>query len=688
MATLYSSIPTSKRPTLATHQRAGYLTDGWSAPQVWDGQAATSASAGIVGPSREVGAWAPTPGSASPGSEPGVTVGVHLVRYRYKNSKTGYVSDPSSVYTFTLALATFAWDFTFTAGSGQADTTVLEATLAGGVTFFVAAEAATATGTVRWNRSDRQLSEYRLPWPDDGHVVPPVTAHAFSYRGRMWYYGQVVHSTGIVTVANGSTSVTGTGTGWLAGTSPTSDYQRNRRRIRFGTETTSYEIASNASATALTLATAKSGAVTDGTYTIYSLDAQLVWFSHPGFPEGVPLLNFLTGPGLETVRAAIGVLNGVLICGLSTMHYLRYTDDPGVDGSMRQVAADRGSVSHHVTVNADDTVYTLDRKGVVSWGGGAPDALSSPIESVIDRINFAVESTFNACYYPDAGEIRWFVALDADTTPMHYLAWNMLRRSWSMGSLEVACRASTFLATASSAMAVTGDANGHVWLEEQGTTGGSDANPVGTVAAGATTTVVPFSDLAALPTAGVGLDGVTAHFVRLNETRVVSANTASEITVSAAFSSAPVVGDVIQLGRIKALFKTKAFTFDGSARNKHTGNYVTLWFKPLTERRYVRVRIYRDWSTTPLRFSRAQYRRDAQPPRGMLYPDPDDAIGGSATGGSDWRVDVSLADGVVRIPLGDTSVRVTEVEVEVTEADCRVEILAVTVDAEPIASLV
>jgi hypothetical protein len=370
--------------------------------------------------------------------------------------------------------------------------------------------------------------------------------------------------------------------------------------------------------------------------------------------------------------------------GLSSAHYYRYTDDPAVDGSLRRVSPDRGSVGHHVTVNVDDTVYALDRRGMTSWSGDAPVPISRPIETVIARINFAVESTFHAVYYPRSREIRWFVALDSDTVPMHYLAWNVQRRAWSMGALEVAVRASALVQTASSTRVLLGDANGHVWLDDSGTTGGSDSNPKGTVAAGATTTVISFSDLAALPTTGVGLTGVTAYCERLNESRVISANTASQITV-AAFSSAPVAGDVIHLGRIKALLRTKAFVFDGKA--KHKGLWVHVWFKPLAAQRWARVRIYRDWNTAPMSFSAAEWRRrSAAAPRGTRYPDPDDD--GASGDSTDWKIDLSIADGVVRIPLGDETVRVTTVEIEVFQSDCRVELLGVTVDAEEFASLV
>lgn len=709
MATLYSTLYTDEplvaydpravgnRPTMCQHARRGYVADGLHAVQVWDGMAATSADAGIAGPSREVAAWAPAP-SEGTGTN-GITVGTHLVRYRYKDSRTGFVSDPSNTYSLAQVNASKKRTFNVSTSGAtnmirstttRVDRLIVEMTLAGGTVFFVAADVAQTVSSVDVDITDRSLVAFRLPWPSDGHLPPPIVRHVFSYRGRLWYYGQIVYPVS-ADFSNGSTTVTAFGTStwptaFLRPTTAMTPSQRTRRLLLYPIDAKPYEVDHAADTTHMTLVEPHVGTITQTNSSLLSLDAPVLYYSAPGYPESVPLTNFVTGPGLEPIKAAIGVLNGILLFGVSTMHYLRYTDEPGLDGSMRQVSADRGSVGHAVTVNVDDVVYTLDRNGITEWSGGGPVPISRPIESVIRRIAFNYEGIFHACYYPRAREVRWFVALDAQTTPLAYLAWNVVKRIWTMGTLEVAAYSSALVQTGTATRAVIGDANGHVWLDDAGTTvgvaTGCTGYPKGLVAAGATVTVVPFSNLAGLPTAGVAMTGVTVHFERLNETRVIASNTTSGVTVSPGFTSAPVVGDVLWFGRVKALLKTKCFTFD--SKEKHKGRFVHVWFKPLASQRYVRVRIYRDWSATAMSWSEADWRRTGTPPRGTLYPDPDDANGG----GTDWKVDVGLADGVARIPLGDQAVRVTEVEVEVFQADCRVELLGVTVDADPIASLV
>jgi hypothetical protein len=695
MATIYSAILASKRPTLCAHARRAYLCDGFTEPQVWDGVSAAMENAGIAGPSRESTGWTPAPTSAAGTND--VTAGTHLVRYRYQDSRTGFVSDPSNTYSlvadgaskYTFPIDTATATNILRSSTNRVDRIVVEMTLAGGATFFVAAIAAEAATSVEVDISDRQLVAKRLPWSDDGHLMPPITAHVFSYRGRLWFYGQVPENTGTVAVTNGSATVTGTGTAWGTGALGANNAasQRSRRILRVASDALPAEIRVGVSSTQLTLTEVYPGTTLSGlAYVIYSLEGSRIWYSQAGFPESVPLQNFVDGPALEPTRAAIGVLNGILLMGLSTTSYYRYTDNPALDGSLRQVSADRGSTGHHVTLNVDEVVYTLDRRGFTSWSGDAPVAISRPIETVVARINFAVENTFHAACYPRSREIRWCVALDSDTTPGHYVAWNVQRRTWSMGTLEVVSRASALVQTASATKVVTGDANGHVWLDDVGTTGGSDSNPRGLATAAATTTVIPFSNITTLPTTGAGLTGVTAYFERLNETRVVSANTASQVTVSVAFSSAPRAGDVIWLGRVKALLKTKAFVL-GEPTSKHRGRFVHVWFVPQTSQRFARVRIYRDWSTTAMSFSTAHWRRDSNnAPRSTIYPDPDDA--GAQGDSTDWRIDLSDPAGVVRLPLGDETVRVTTVEIEVFQADCRVELLGVTIDAEPRESLV
>ena len=72
-------------------------------------------------------------------------------------------------------------------------------------------------------------------------------------------------------------------------------------------------------------------------------------------------------------------------------------------------------------LNVEETVYGLDRRGMWSYRGETPNAISRPIDTLVARINFAVESKFTAVWHPASRVVRWWVALDAATVFMNQL---------------------------------------------------------------------------------------------------------------------------------------------------------------------------------------------------------------------------------------------------------------------------
>lgn len=774
---LYSSIATSKRPHIAVADRRFYMTDGWKRMQVWDGVGATTQSAGIVGPGQETTSWSPTPTVAS--ASPGIKAGTHLVRYRWFNSQTGYVSEPSNYYSLAAAgsqsaafkvgdalaagaavtnlnvaattITRGAGDWTATphflavgdyitlsncedaannrtigpittltatvvtvTGAGltvnadddtmqiartargrigtssdaKVDRIVVEMTLAGGQVFYKATEALESSTTITVNISDESLAQNTLLWTgEDGdlgiHNLPPITRHVMAHRGRLFAFGQVVHAEGTVTVTNGSATVTGASTDWSTEAlgSGSTGLQRHPRFFQVIDPTdgvTEYEVSACASATSLTLATVFAGSTAAGlSYRIYSRD-NFIYHSEAGFPESFPLLSFFSGASGGPTRALVGVLNGMLMCADVGMDYFNWTDDPSADGVRKEASRERGALSQRVCLNVDERVYGLDQRGMWKFEGVAPEAISRQIETIVARINFAVSEKFHAVWCPRLGAIRWWVALDSDTVPYHYLQYHVASSTWSMGEREVAVTASEFVPTSTSgafggARPLVGDENGHVWVDDHGDTDGADTCPEATATGTPTTTIVSVTG-ATLPTTGgaPGLSGVVAHFVRLGESRVILSNTASQITLASALSSAPVAGDEIQLGRVLAKLKTKAWAL-GSLIGKHEGLYVHVVFVPLADQRYARVRIYRDYSSTAVDDWNPDFgfRGEDGAQRGVFHPD---------AGETDWLVDLSTTGGRVRFGIGCETAWVTEVELEITESDTPARILEVAIE--------
>lgn len=775
MAELTSSISAGKRPSLAVMDRKVYVADGWRQTKVWDGFEATLRNAGIASPPTDPATgW--NPGTLASVFSNGVGAdGTHLVRYRYMNSKTGYVSEPSAVYTWVMGSTTDAATFpigtrlgavlgpvtnlaitstTITRAAGswitdgfavgdfvtlasaedtlnndtfgpitalsatvmtiasggltanadddtvthqraqtsyikpssdsQVDRIVIEMTVAGGATYFKAAEALNSASSVSVNTSDPDLLRNRLPWPDESdladdalpmHLLPPVAAHLLYYRGRLFAYGQHVHSTGTVDVTNGSATVTGTGTDWTSDalTPSSSGLQRSKRFLRVGTDTRYYEISAQGSATSLTLKDNYAGGTAAGqTYSIFSLDND-VYYSEPGFPESWPVESFVPGPRAGRTRAVVGVMNGLGIYSLASTEYLRYDQDP-TDGTRRLVSDSRGAVNSRVVVVAGELAHALDRLGVHRMDGAQVVPLSRPIEATIRRINWTVEEKFHAVYMPSLNAVRWWVALDSDTLPYHYLQLDLDDDSWSVGEREVAVLASAVVPTDDGVRCLIGDENGWSWLEDEGTTDGADATPNGKVTAVTSATVFDVDTTLVAD----ALNGVTAHNERLGETRVVLDCTTSQITLASGFSEAPKVGDKIQFGRVLARVRVRAMAHGGFP-NKHQATHAYVWYRPIDEERYFKLRVYHDYAEDPVsewgdRMRRDDPEEDGDQLRDVLPPE---------AGGADWRIKAN-GTGVACVPLGGVEAPfTTEVELVFDESDCQVEVLGIAVEAAP-----
>lgn len=678
-STLYSAVSQNKRPRIAVHNRKVYVVDGWRPMQRWDGLAAATVAAGITGPSQVPGAWGPTPTTASGNC----TTGTHKFRYRYLDSTTGYVSEPSNEYQTSVVAGvsnqlTFAID---TSGSGniirsgdsKVDKIVVEMTLTGGATFYKAAEVLQTASTVVVSIADTSLVNQSLPWPGTlsshigVHLPPPTMKGVLSFRGRLWLYGSPVHAEGTLAVTNASSTLTGTGTDWTdVIAKPTAASFANRQvwRLKVAGDAVDYEINTRASATSAALTATYAGSTASGlAYSIYTRDNN-IYYSEPGFPEAFPALNYIEGPSSGPITSLTPHASALLMTSLNGMARFVWSDSPATDGVRRTVPTDRGAVCPDVVVNVEETVYGLDRRGVWAFRGESPVAVSREIESLVQRINFAVEEKFTAVWCPKLRAVRWWVALDLDTEPHHFLQFDVDRQVWSTGQRDFAITAGGLVPTTTGLKVLVGDENGYDWYDDEGTTDGCDgaAAAQGLVRGSPTTTSVPLSVV--LPTSP-SLAGAYAYSEALGESRRITSNTSSTLTV-AAFSSAPPVDTRIHLGRVRAVAKTKAFQSRG---HKHVGRYMFLYFVPLAEvagvLRRVRLRFYRNLASTQ------------EPFEGGRLP----SLGGlTFEAGGDWIVDVTHPDGVVKVSLGSEGVHYTEAELDVTDASVPVKILGVTID--------
>ena len=668
MPELSTSLDTTHRWQAAEHRRVAYLSKGRGSMQRWNGQTAALEAAGVEGPSQEVGAWAPSPSTAS-GS---MTVGVHVFRYLYLDSRTGFVSNPSNEYEITVASGAQQLTFAISgSGSGnmirssdsKVDKIVVEATTAAGTEFYKAAEVLQTASSVAISLSDAALQEQFLAWPEDGHDPPPVAKNVISHRERLWLFGQVVHSTGTVSPTASSTTVSGTGTGWTTSALGTSATARGDVVwfLRVEGDTVAYEISYAASSTSLELVSAYGGSTESGkSYEIFSR-ANVIWVSRAGYPEAFRPLKFLNGPngeGSGDLTAGIGYAGSMIFFSLSGMYRVSWDQDPTVDPVITPLSTQRGALSQRVVAEVEGRVYAMDRLGWSMWDGVFPRHLSKPVDDLLDLIDFDKVEEFHVAWHPGVRALRWWVCYTSDDAdyPKRYVQLDVDTGAWSTGSSEVAISESRLVYTQDGPKVFYGDENGYTWEADLGTADGVEAAfDHLTVGSGATTTSVPVSEV--LTTGEKGLAGCMAYWLEGEESSLVTSSTSSALIVEG-FTSAPAAGDTLWIGRIVAKLKTPAFTSKVGPRHVQRPRYLWAFYEPEASARRVRAKIYADLSASA-RTDYSSFSRSSA--RGVTPPGAEDSAWG-VTRASEQLVQLDNEDGVACVGFGGSYKRAVEVE--------------------------
>lgn len=159
-----------------------YYCNGVDAMQVIYNGSLTAQTAGITAP-----ASAPTAGATGGGT---VDAGVHLIRFRWKNSVTGYLSNPSPALSYTAAGGANIPLTLGTTADAKVDKMVIEMTQAAGSTFYVVATVANAS-SYTISISDvllalNQLSNVFASPDGYGHEPPPLLIAIVEHRNRLF----------------------------------------------------------------------------------------------------------------------------------------------------------------------------------------------------------------------------------------------------------------------------------------------------------------------------------------------------------------------------------------------------------------------------------------------------------------------------------------------------------------------
>lgn len=635
--TLKTGLDTVYRGTFTRSNGRVYYTNDFNKMQSIDRGDDSAYDVGIDAPVGAIGAPTATAGD--------VIAGLHLIRYRYYNSKTGYISNPSDALEYTVASTAETLTFSISAPAGggdiirsvdpKVDQIIIEMTPTGGAEYYWALKLnQTATSAaVSMDDGILQLQNSAAQFGDFGHEPPPLCSIVTEHRGRLFGTGATVRTLA-ATVVDTSATVTGTGFSLLwAG-----------RLITFGSEIKAYRVLSVESDTSLTLSEPYSGALGVTTATVFSRSPDEVYWSRAGFPESWKAAEWgrrVFQNQADTPSGVLSAYGDLYLFGQRSMRRLVYTDDPAL-GMVVPVLTEMGLWNQQCLVSADGNIYGWGRSGAWVIRGTIPRKISKPIDLSLTDIDKSLYSQFFGFYDPLDRVIMWLYTAVGDTAPRKGFFLDLDSGKMGTVSFRHGLQCATLAAQGDQVVKVMiCDNNGYTWEAIADTFDGVPSTMDGgilTMAPGSTTTVLAIAS-PSLPTGASNIIGAIAYDPVSLEERVVTANTADTITVGTAFTTAPVDGAVLYVGSFPVAYKTKHAQTQAGA-HKIRPSYVSLSMVPSDSKQKINVKTYANFETTPMPYTSGAYDIN---PDGVLIIDGSSHAVVDGDGGS--------GDGFVSIPV-------------------------------------
>lgn len=604
--TLKSSLNTAYKGSTAKSNGRLYFVNDFDVMQVIERGDVTGATAGISAPTATIGSP-----SASGGS---CTSGTHLIRYRYYNSKSLYISNPSPALSYT---ATGSVDLTFSIGTGtgseaiirstdpKVDQVIIEMSAAGASTYYRAKTVNQALTGATVSLADATLTLLDLTsiYGDFGHEPPPLFKLITECRGRLFGWGATAYSlTGGVAATLSGTSITNTGTAFSPNWAG--------RLLQVGGDTQTYRITSG-STSSLTISTNYSGtSVTGAALKVVSGAPYTLTWSRAGFPE-----SWKPSDWARRVLMNDGDIPTGMVChhdvmwlfGKITMCMLDYTADPAT-GKVYLIPTEMGLWNQDCLVKAGGKIFGWGPSGVWTIDGMLPQHLSSPIDEAIDgsdassALNYNSDNcdNFFANYDPKERCISWYYTTAATGYPQNAIVYSLDTGKWSTRTFRQAIRCGCLTTRGqSNVQALVADDNGYSWTLTADAFDGVPVSLSGGVVTvsttGATTTVIPVSGttLSTSP----DLAGIVVYNPSTSGSAVIASNTATAFTLASALTAAPSIGDALYFGSFEAQIRTKWVSAQGMDY-KQRPTWLSVKKVPNTSTGTLNVKVYLDFSTT------------------------------------------------------------------------------------------
>lgn len=636
---LTTGVSTFQPPSFAvTPDGKLLMANGMDAVKMFDGLG-TLYNAGVPA--------GPTPTVGSSGAGGAASAGDYACAVRYLD-KDGIPGDLSAVTTRTAsANQQFDWSDLTDSSDARVTQKQLYRSLVGVPTvLYLVTTLADATTTYTDTKSDATLAaSTALPIlnPDGSDYarsfgVPPadrpfIVLHA----DRLWLFGHVIYDEGTVTVSNGSTGVSGSGTSWTT--------QMAGRYLYLRGDTAAYLISSVTNATTIVLSANYTGSLTSGNS--YAIKPDPLKENEAVYSSAWDSINKITPEAVLSTNIVLmqqetddndritGGLTygGELYCVRQRkLVHIPYVRQPNID-AQPTVVARRGCVNNRSYCQGGDGVlYLIDQYGAWSFNGGSVTPISIPIQDMWrdGTIDFSKSKWFWATAYPERHMVKFFVSLttDSGTRPMTALCFNYLFNYWWLESYNWELGHGTCLTISGRQRVIVGGEADLIYLADQGNIDGLDSTTEsgtlrGTVtSAGASTltdSTATFPTDVATNKATIAITGGTGK----GQIRVVSTrNSGTQLTVSSAWTTQPDTTSTYQIGAIEWLVKMGLFEIPLTGVD--TTREIRVVYLPTSIASALDVRRYLDHSTTPANF-RAMWNGNTG--RGVTFTDNDpDAV--------------------------------------------------------------
>lgn len=258
-------------------------------------------------------------------------------------------------------------------------------------------------------------------------------------------------------------------------------------------------------------------------------------------PDFFELVGAADGQPITGLRSA----HGLLLIFKRESTWILVGDDPA-SWELRLLFSDTGCVGQRTIVSVEGTTYWWSEHGPMSWDGASPQPLSIArgiLDEAVDPELYAPAYFASAAATVDSRNQRILWALpevgqDRNTVvrPYHYGLQRWEADAWQLP--DVASLATIDDGTSTPTVYV-GTHYGH--LQRFSSSASDGAVHSGTVSSATSTTITDTG--ASFPTTGNGLVGSYVHVVASNgreiQRRRISANTATQLTVSNAWSPTP-----------------------------------------------------------------------------------------------------------------------------------------------------